>query len=126
MSRYITSFVVALSVLFSASTLAGQSAMGCINVQQDGDKTYFKNSCNYKVTVAWCSTTRKINGKRCGQTKSDWNKYYTQMFVLDGYEKDYKWQTGDVRYAACKGFINGWDAEGKFSSDRGGRFSCTN
>jgi len=69
-------------MVFPASALAGQSAMGCINVQRDSDNTYFKNSCNNKVTVAWCSTTRKINGKQCGQSKSDWNKYYTQMFVF--------------------------------------------
>lgn len=114
------------ALLLPATAQAGTSAAQCIAVYKEGDKTYFENRCQQKVTVAMCSRDRKINGKRCGEQKSTWNPYYNQMFVLDPGERQYKWKAGQVEYAACLGFINAWDAKGKFSSTRSGSYGCHN
>lgn len=119
--------MLVLGLIFGATSLfAGQSAMQCVSVQTEGKKTYFRNSCSQKVTIAFCSSNKRINGKMCGDGGKPWNKYYTQMFALDGGDKVYRYDVGRVEYAVCLGFINGWSTEGKFSSDYNGNFGCHN
>ena len=117
---------VLVLVVLSTNSFAGQSAEQCLRVYVEGDETYFENTCSEKITVAFCSTSKPINGKLCGEHGSDWNPYYTQMFTLEPNKKDYKWKVGKVRYAVCLGFINGWNAEKYFSSDIRGNYNCMN
>lgn len=107
-------------------SIAGESAMRCVNVSVDGDHTYFKNICSQTISVAFCSTDGNDQKYRCGRQGSDWNPYYTSMKTLNGGEKEYRYKYGSVEYAACFGAISAWDAKDKFSSDRNGRFSCHN
>lgn len=123
---FVFSTTLLVVLLGPSISFAGQSALHCVATVQKGDRTHFQNNCAEQISIAYCSTNRKISGSLCGQGGSDWNPYYTHMMQLKGGELEYFGKEGDLEYAACFGFISSFTAKGWFTSDQQGNFGCHN
>lgn len=128
-SHSISIVLLTAVVLFqSFSAYAVEPPASCVEIQNLGGSNgeyRITNNCTTDVSVAYCSITKKIWGKQCGQTESKFNQYYTHMMTLKPSEKSSRSGNGEMRFAACPGYINSWDSiKGKFQSNTDGSFVC--
>lgn len=110
------------------NSIPGRTGIDCITDSSSNKKTYFHNRCNETVTIWYCSSDKKMNGKYCGENKSPTNPYYTHSVQIKPGETNEHYDLGDYRYASCMGFIlnDSWGGNtGKyFESNNAGGFTC--
>ncbi|MBF0188057.1 MAG: hypothetical protein HQL50_09020, partial [Magnetococcales bacterium] len=86
----------------------GRAAYQCLEVWRDGDRLYYKNTCNRPITAVYCSRTRKHSGKLCGDNPSKDNPFYTHMTPLKPGESNWRYKPGELQFAVCDGLIHAW------------------
>lgn len=85
---------------------------------KDGRVTW-RNTCDYPISVAYCSSERPIWGQRCGDGKGT-SLYYTHMTRIQPGEIEERPES--YRSASCKGVI--YSVRDYFSSTANGSFLC--
>lgn len=104
----------------------GRAVPDCLETWWEGERLYYRNTCSYTISIAYCDATEPIWGKTCGDNPSAEQPYYTHMTHLCAGDDDYWWDPGTRRFAVCQGYINPWDVQGEFTSDSSGNYGCHN
>lgn len=87
---------------------AGDASPACVSHSPTGDSYEFRNSCSYNTFVVYCSTTKKISGKNCGDYAGDASKgtFYTHSFNLRKGQSHKLYKPGALRFGVCKGMVS--------------------
>jgi hypothetical protein len=114
-----------LILLFTCSQqVLAQPAPNCLHIQEEGKRVIWENVCEEEISIAYCSPTKPIFGRKCGDGGKT-NAFYTHLTNMKGKSKDnHPLADKDYRVAPCYGYINGWDLKGKFWSTADGLYGC--
>jgi hypothetical protein len=97
-------------------------APDCLQISDNGKRIIWENVCNEEISVAYCSPTKPIWGRKCGDGGKT-NVFYTQLTNMKAKSKDEKLkESKDYRVAPCTGRLNSWDIKGTFWSAADGSY----
>lgn len=120
------SFVTLILICTCSQLTLAKPAHNCLHVQDNGKRVIWENVCEEEISVAYCSPTKPIWGRKCGDGGKP-NVFYTHLTNIKGKSKDERSREDkDYRVAPCYGRLNSWDLKGTFWSTADGSYDCTN
>ena len=121
----ISFFIALIAMCASSQSTFALEAPDCLKITEKGSRLIWENVCEEEISIAYCSPTKPIWGKKCGDGGKT-NVFYTHMTNMKAGEKsDKSINDKDYRVAPCHGRLNNWDIQDTFWSTADGAYGCT-
>ena len=119
-------FVTLILMCTCSQLTLAKPAPNCLHVQNNGSRVVWENVCDEEISVGYCSPTKPIWGRKCGDGGKT-NVFYTHLTTMKARSKSERSiEDKDYRVAPCYGRLNAWDLKDTFRSAADGTYDCTN